>query len=568
MTPPEISARPHRAALAAALTAVCLLAAAVPTAVAADPPALSPAGPPVPAGAVTPGRADLGSGTTDMGTGALLVPLIVVIVIGGLAIYAYTRRRQRAETRTTPGSGAQQQGWGGGPAAVPLSQLDAEAGQLLVGTDDAVRTSTEELGVAAAGFGEEAARPFTAALSYAQSELATAFRLRQQLDDAPPRPPQGGPAEGDTERRRLLEEIVERCAEANRRLDEEAEDFDRLRALERNAPQALAAAETAFRETAGRTGAAGATLAGLRQRYADSATAAVAGNVEQAKDRLLFATSALDTARQATDTGDNAKAAVYVRAAEGAVGQATVLVGAVDRTARETSGAEAALAGALADTGTDLSEAHGLLGDTAAGTSTADLRGCIARAESAVADVRREQAGRYDPIDALRRIAEAGAGLDEALAGVGDREAGTRRAADLLAPATLAARSTVAAAADRITTNRGAVGSRARTRLAEAERHLAESHALAPQDARAALAEVQQADSLAGDAQHLAEQDVREYGVRYGGGTGGGRGDGTGGALLGGIVLGGRLGAGRGFGSGPGSFGGGGTRGRRGGGRF
>ncbi|WP_405784001.1 TPM domain-containing protein [Streptomyces sp. NBC_00859] len=534
------------------------------------------AGQPVPTPAITPGASDPGGGSTvDMGNGALLVPLGLVVVVGGLAIYAYTVRRRRAESRTTPGSTAQQQGWGGaGTEAVPLSQLDAEAGKLLVGTDDAIRTSTEELGFAVAQFGDGAAEPFTAALTYARSELTTAFRLRQQLDDSYP--------EDDTVRRQMLEEIIARCTEADRRLDEESESFDRLRALERNAPQALAATETAFRATAGRTGAAESTLAALRERYADSASAAVTGNVEQAKDRLLFATNSLNEARQSVAGGDNGRAAVHVRAAESAVGQATTLIDAVDRMAREVAEAEVRLTGALTETDTDLAEARGLLRGTPAGTSTADLQGRIARAETVTAGVRQEQqAGRYDPIDALRRTEEADASLDKALDGAREHEEGTRRAAELLEPATLTARSTIGAAADYITTHRGAVGTQARTRLAEAHRHLEQSQALAATDAQGALSEAQQADSLAGQAQYLAEQDVRAYGNQYGGGTGGGMGGGSGGgmggAVLGGIILGGLLGGGRGGGGfgggfgggsgpGPGSFGGGGTRGRMGGG--
>lgn len=484
----------------------------------------------------------------DMGNGALLVPLALVVVVGGLAIYAYTRRRRRAETRTTPAAGAQQQGWSGPVTeGVPSARLTAEAGKLLARTDDALLTSAEELGIATARFGEEAVQPFTAALAYARSELATAFRLRQRLDDASPL--DGSRPEEEGAGRQMLEEIVARCTEAGRRLDEESDGFDRLRDLERTAPQELAAAETAFRVAAGRTGAAESTLAVLRERYAPSASAAVSGNVEQAKDRLLFATDGLNRARQAADAGENSLAAVHVRAAESAVGQAAVLLDAVDRRAREVAEAEVRLTGALTGTEADLAEARGLPGATAAG---AGLQGRIAHAETVTAGVRQEQrTGPYDPVDALRRVGEADAPLDRAPAG-GAPGAGPRRAAELLEAATLTARSTTGAAADYITTHRGAVGSRARTRLAEAQRHLERSGALAGSEARRALAAAQQADSLAGQAQYLAEQDVRGYGKQRAG-------EPASGAVLGGILI--------GAGGAPARFGGGATRGRMGGAR-
>lgn len=546
------------------------------------------AGRPVTAPAITPGPSDPGTGASGpSGAGDLILPVVVVTGAGALAVFAYSRRKRRSTTRTTPAA----TGWGrpaeAGSAPVPLEELDARAKQVLVDTDDAVRTSEEELGFATAQFGEEAAKPFTKAVARAKDELTRSFRLRQQLDDAFP--------EDDATRRRMLEEILSRCAAADEGLDAVAEDFDRLRALERDAPEALATLETTFSTLTGRVSGAEATVAEMRERYGDGTAAPVAGAVEQAKDRLAFATSALDQARQAVETADHSRAAVYIRAAEGAVGQAGTLIDAVDRRAAEPAEASGKLPAALTETETDLADARGLLEGTAPATSTADLRGRIARAEAVLTDVREAMAaGPYDPVDALRRVEEADAALDEALAGARERDEGGRRARSLLDQALLTARSAIAAAADYITTSRGAVGAEARTRLAEAQRRYEQAGALADRDAQAALAEAQQADALARQALSLAEQDVRGFqGPGGPGGFGGSRGGGgMGGAVLGGIILGGLFGGGGGgrgggygggygggfgggfggggrsggFGGGPGSFGGGGTRGRRGGG--
>ncbi|MEU5158333.1 TPM domain-containing protein [Streptomyces sp. NPDC020875] len=566
-------------------------------------------GRPVPTPTITPGDPDPGTST---GTGAadLVLPVGVAVAVGGAVAYAAVRRRRRTATRTTPQGG--RAGWGGGETASgpTTAELDAKARQALVDTDDALRTSQEELGFAAAQFGEDAAKPFDEAVGYAREQLTAAFRLRQRLDDAHP--------EDDATRRRMLTEILTRCADADRRLDAETADFDRLRDLERNAPQALAAAREHFTDLNGRIISAEAALAVMRERYAESASAPVAGDAAGAKDRLVFAKTAVDRAGTALDAGENASAAVQIRAAEGALAQAERLIGAVDRRARELAEAVSTLPGALTETDSDLAEARGTLAGTAAGDSTAGLRGRIARAETVAAEVRREMEGRYDPIDALRRLEEADAALDEALVGARVAEEEARRARSLLGQATLGARSAVGAAADYIATHRGVVGSPARTRLAEAQRRLGLSEELAagtaePADgwggggghgagaagggageagrnARAALAEAQRADALAREAQRLAEEDVAGFGNPFGPGgasRAGSAGGGLGGAVLGGIVLGGLFGGGGrhgsggggfgGFGSGgfgggfegrPGSFGGGGTRGRMGGGRF
>ncbi|WP_327435784.1 TPM domain-containing protein [Streptomyces sp. NBC_01201] len=527
------------------------------------------AGDPVTAPAITPGAADPGGGSSGSGASAnLIVPLAVLVVALAVAAFAFSRRRRRTSTRTTPAAG----GWGGagtaGAPQVPLPELDARAKEDLVDTDDAVRTSDEELGFATAQFGEEAAAPFAEAVRHARSELTAAFRLRQQLDDAFP--------EDDATRRRMLDEIISRCAAANGRLDAVSEDFDRLRALEQNAPQAVAGAETAFRDLAARVSASETALGAMRERYAESAAAPAADDIEQAKDRLAFATTTLGEARGAVDGGDDARAAVYVRAAEGAIKQVSTLVDGVDRRAGELAEAAERLPGALTAAETDLADAGGLLDGTPEGVPTAELRGRVARAEAVVREVRGELgAGPYDPVDALRRVEEADAALDEALAGAREQERGGLRARSLLDQAMLTARSSIGAAADYVTTHRGAVGSQARTRLAEAQRRWERAGELsAADDPRGALAEARQADTLAAQARSLAEQDVRGYHDRdgFGGPRGGG---GAGGAVLGGILLGGLLGGGRGggfgggfggSGGGPGSFGGGGTRGRRGGG--
>ncbi|MFK0254485.1 TPM domain-containing protein [Streptomyces sp. NPDC090445] len=535
------------------------------------------AGKPIPTPVITPGEPDPGSSGNnngETGAGDFVLPVVAVGAAAALAAYAYTRRKRKG---SAPGGGPRTTtGWGERPAtttALPLPDLDAKARALLVDTDDAVRTSSEELGFASAQFGDAAVASFTRAVAFANGELTAAFRLRQQLDDAYP--------EDDATRRRMLDEIVARCSEADRRLDAEAADFDRLRDLERNVPQALAEVEARVRDLTGRAVTAAATLTALRGRYADSASAPVAGHAEQAEDRLRFATDNAARAREAVDGGDSGAAAVHVRAAEGAVGQAATLVDAVERRAQELAEAAGKLPGALTETEADLADARGLLSGTAEGAPTADLRGRIGRAEAVVSAVRQEvAAGRYDPIDALRRTEEADAALDEALAAAREQESGRRRAAALLDQALLSARSAAAAAADYVTTSRGAVGSRARTRLAEAQRHLERSQSLAESDAAGALAEAQRADVLAREAQQLAEEDVRGFRDPFGeaGHQGGG---GMGGAMLGGIILGGILrgggfgsGHGGGFGGGsaggggfgPGSFGGGGTRGRMGGG--
>jgi hypothetical protein len=318
----------------------------------------------------------------------------------------------------------------------------------------------------------------------------------------------------------------------------------------------------------------------MRGKYSESALEPVANNDEQATERLDFVRTAAADARRRLDSGDTAGAAVAVLAAQEAVGQATQLIEAVDRLGADLDQAAEGLRGAVQEAAQDLSEAKAMLGG---GRQDPELAGRVASAEHALTSVQQElSSGRFDPLAATKRIEQAHEELAAALQGVRDEQARQQRARAVLDQTMLAARSEIAATQDFVTTRRGGVGSQARTRLAEAQRHLEQAMALAQQgDPEAALQEAQHSRQLAGEAGQLARSDVGSMMGQGGPFGGGGAGGGLGGAILGGIlidsVLGGRRGGGMfggGFGGGsrgggsrsPGSFGGRGTRARRGGG--
>jgi hypothetical protein len=250
------------------------------------------------------------------------------------------------------------------------------------------------------------------------------------------------------------------------------------------------------------------------------------------------------------------------RAAEDAITQAETLLDGVPRLEAELRYAATRVPGARAEVVQDLAEARAL----AATADPGGLAPVVARAEAAVtAADQAAAAAQPDPIAALRLLDEAGTALDRGLDQARADQDRCRRAAGALDQALLTARSAVAAAADFIATRRGAVGSEARTRLAEAQRHLQQANG---SDPVVALREAQQSDALAQEALLLAQADVSRWSAPRSATVGAG----NLGVDLGSLILGGILsGAGSGYRSGgghrrPGSFGGSATRGRRGGG--
>lgn len=510
------------------------------------------------------------------GLGWLWIVLVGGAVIAVVAIVLVRRRRKAAV---------------GGPVApgvppaqppVPIEELRRRTGGALVAADDALKTSEEELGFAIAAYGEEATAGFRTALEAAKGKVREAFTLQQRLDDHEP--------DTEAQQREWYERIVALTGEADSMLDAEAERFDELRALEQNAPEALARVEQAARAADEAIAPASARLHALGAQYSGAALAAVADNPEQARARVAFARDSIEEARAAIGRGEAGAAAVDIRAAEEAVDQAKLLAAAIERLAADLGAADRAIAAGVDDLDADVRTARSLPDGRLAGLADR------VEAESSAIRGGLASAGR-SPLELKARLDGVNAEIDQAVQGARDAQVAAERARAELDRTLLSARSQVQAAEDYLVARRGAIGSEARTRLAEAGRLLVESQSFAATDPARALASAQRAEQLAGQAMSLAQQDVGGFGAGYGGfggapqPRGGGGGD-LFGAVLGGILInsvlggggggggggmfggggGGRSGGfGGGFGGGrsAGSFGGSGTRGRRGsGGRF
>ncbi|MGW5332922.1 hypothetical protein [Streptomyces bauhiniae] len=417
----------------------------------------------------------------------LILPVAVLGTAGVVAAYSYLSRGRRASGTASSA-----------PAAPTPAESDRRARAALVEADDSVRASEEELPFAAALLDERTLAPFRHAVHTARTELSAAFALWHRYEEG---------ESGD--RGQALAGVVGRCAEAGRVLDARAAELDRLRRPE--VGPALEVAEGAFRRLTARAAGARATVSELRERYGPSVGARAAGCAEEAMDRLVFATARLNEARRAADLGEEGQAVRQLRAAEGSVAQAGILVAGLDRTARRLREAAGLVPAAL----------------TGAEAALATATPAPAGAHDTLAAVRTElTAGPYDPLDALRRVTRALVRLPGGRSGVLDT------AADLVARAALGE------AEDYVAVHRGAVGADPRSLLAAAVRTLA-----APHPVEAAV--------LARRALELAERDVRAHGVPNSDTQG------TAGAVLGGLLLGEEPDGGP-----PVSFGGPETRGR------
>ncbi len=250
-------------------------------------------------------------GLTDAQAPSLFLPIAGgVLGVGAVTGIVVAGVRKRRATKRTQDA-----------AEANAAELERRAGVALVELDDALKTSEQELGFAQAEFGEDHTRDFAAALADARAMAKQAFELRQKLDDAFPETPE--------QRRTMTLQLIEFAEKADATLDAQADAFDALRELDRNAPQVLEQVAAEQAGLAARIDQAEARIAELGAAHPKADLSTVRDVPAQARRLAGFAATAVADAR-AELAKPKGEAAVAVRAAQQAVGQVTQLLGSVD----------------------------------------------------------------------------------------------------------------------------------------------------------------------------------------------------------------------------------------------
>ena len=464
-----------------------------------------------------------------------MVTFIVIAIIAALVIVFFVIRAIRKRRAAEAAKEAK------------IQTLARDAGSALVAADDAVKSSRQELDFARAQFGDEITAEYQGVLDAAEQQLNEAFALKQKLDDENP--------DSDAERESWNAKIIELCTAATTALEAKKGQFDELRKLEENAPAALENVKRLRAAAGAEIDRADQILAQLAGVYVANVLSTVKDNPAQARSRMTFTDQRIAEAADAIAAGKTGPAALSIRAAEGAVQQATQLEDAVEALAKNLTDGEAKAAALVTELQNDLATAAQLPDSTGdVSVAMGQTKQSIAHAQSLMSAAQR------DPLGALALLEAANTQIDGVVSQVRDREAKVQRARAMLDSMLTRARTQVSRAHDYELNRRGGIGDSARTRLAEARASLSRAEALRDSDPEGALREAQRAEQLASQAIQLAQSDVDRW---YGGGGGYGGGDDDSlGALLGGILIGnsmgGRRGGGGGFGGGGGIFGGGG----------
>lgn len=464
-----------------------------------------------------------GTGDGDGGSGLGIVIALIILLGGGFLVWQAIRRRG-----DRPG-GPGPSGEPAEPAPDPAA-LARQSNALLIATDERIRDAAQETDFAEAQYGADAVTSFREAIATAKDELAAAFAVRQKLDDSTP--------EDEPTRISMLQEIIERTTRAQDRLDAETDRIRALHDLQRDAPKTLVELPGRIESLEDRLDASAQTMEQLRQ-YDDEVWASVRGNLEEARKGIAGARTAVTEGSDAASADDRAAVALATRTAlEGMTGSAALL-DAIDQLAASVREAQARSPAELAEAERDLADAttalSGRSGDAASGMRLRAAQQALAAARQAA------EAQPSDPLAALRFATEAHRLADEALVAARD----AAQAVDRLRAAATSSIQTAGAEIDRVQrfleARRRGVGQTARTRLAEAHRHLENARTLVDGDATASMTESRRAQVLAQDAYRLAQDDFSDWDQ---GGPGWGQRRGSGGdetvdilgSILGGVI--------------------------------
>ena len=425
-----------------------------------------------------------------------ILVLFAVVLIGGFAILA--RRRHRARGISDAGIEGTDAGEGAGAAdGKGAGAADGDramrANILLVRLDDAVAQAEDDLGFAIAQFGEDRTRDFAEALSTARRDRTESFRLKQRLDDSE--------ADTTTQQREWNARIIHLCESSQRELIAEAAAFDALRRRETDAPTELAAVRMLVVAASMRVPSTAAALTVLTARYSPAAIATVSGNVAAARELLTSAGQGAEGALAqladplATDVADR------VQEARVTATRAARLLDAVDTLSASLAEQSDRLAQLTTQSRADLVEARSARDAAPDPDSGAAIGAAVTTVESVLGSL-----APGDPAASLGLLETAVTELDGTLASARNQAQRLEHASTALVGVLVSVRSQIAATQRFVASQRGRVGTDARTHLAEAQRLL--EVAEAQSDSVVALDTARSSATYSRDADALARFDV------------------------------------------------------------
>lgn len=421
------------------------------------------------------------------------------------------------------------------------ADLARRAEQALVGADERIRTTADELAFAEAELGESLTADLRKALAAVRTHLREAFQMHQLNHDEIPDTPE--------ELRTRNARILQLCDWAQDLLDEKTSVLAESVAKVRRAPEIVAQVRADAAALSARIPQTNESVQRLSARYAESAMHQITASAAEAEQLIAFATHSADVSERRRAAKQNEEANLALETATEATRRASALLDAVEDFEIEALRAESTLAEVVADSRGDLIAARTAPQAPAVAEAISNLQAALSALTPSGTP--------NDPFAELSRLRDANSALDEAIAHARHRAENPLPSIAQVQHALDDADRQLGVARGLIAGHRGWIGADARTRLAEAERLRVDVSELLPAEAtrEQALVQARRVAHLASEALQLAQRDIDSArpqdqgwgdggwggGGGWGGRPGGGGGNGIASGLLGGLVIGGLL---------------------------
>lgn len=446
------------------------------------------------------------NGSTDGEGAALVAGGLGAAALAGGGFWAYGRKQnKKKDQKQLESAKALAPGDTESLGRLPTHTLEELAHDALVNTDESIRLGKEELEIAAAEFGADRVRPFTAAMNQATSELQRAFNIHQRLNDAIP--------ETEPEKRAMLVDIISSCGQAEEALKAKAEEFQEMRGVLMKAGEET---DKIFQRTVdlrARLEPARATLAELQSRYDEQLLSSIAHNVEIAEGSIDEAERTLEEARglAAQPAGKQGALIDVLRAAQHAVDVADTNLAAIEHAEQNITAARNNLPALIEEIKGELHEIEQLKRETQQGARI-DVPSLTAVSDRAV-DALNAMGNRpeTDPLALYMELTALDADIDEEIDTARGVASDQKRQLQLLDQQLQVAGAQIQGAEDLINSRGRIIRSRARTLLAESKRQYAEARNRRTSDTKNAIEFARAATDTARRAVNAANDDINHY---------------------------------------------------------
>lgn len=431
-------------------------------------------------------------------------PLIVVAVGGGLILFFVSRKKRRnGSNNGAPTLAGNQQMQ---VTREQLETLNQQSHHALIQTDRSFKQASSAFDDAQNEFGPDALSDYRRALEQVQTLLQQAFGLRQELDDAFPETAQ--------QQHSMLVSILEHCDQAAQILNANGERFSEMRGILGEPEPRLDALTQRVVAARARIAPSQTKMEELVARFGTDPIGYWANNVAAAEDNIKEAEKLIEHGRlivreRITERGNVVPAIIQ---AEDFMRQAEDLLNAIDHADESITYAQLNQNRVKDELSATVGEVEKYLASQQHNGGKVDLsqvQQALTNAQASLAYFADHAA--TDPARSYQMLVSANTGLETALIESRSELSTKERQEETLNQALIAARSQVQAAYDAITTRANFVQSTARTRLSEAQGHLATAERLAPTDHLQALQEAQAAVNFAQQALQAAQKDENDY---------------------------------------------------------